>query len=125
MMKQYFADHPEIHHCIISDVWKGPSGRHWLGSQLFQFLSVLSPFTFILGISTQFATEDMKIFAPSIAVCEIHDRHTIENLGEILEQVCEKWGIVPSLSVTDSASNALGSSQKLVDSAEARFLRTR
>lgn len=109
-MKQYFYDNPEIHHAVISDVWKDRSGRHWLGLILMTFL-----FHLIVGISTQFATADLHIFAPSIAVREILDRHTAENVGTMLKEVCDEWGILPTLSVTDSASAALGSSEMLAD----------
>lgn len=122
-MKKYFSDNPEIHHCILSDVWKDRSGRHWLGSySLFDLLFVF--LQLMVGISTQFATEELQIFAPSIAIVELHERHTIENIGHILIEVCNQWGIVPTLSVTDSASNALGSSEMLVDAAEDRLTRT-
>lgn len=77
-----------------------------------------------VGISTQFATEDLRIFAPAIAVREILERHTIDNIYDILKNVCDEWAITPSLSVTDSASNALGSSEKLVDEAADRLTRT-
>lgn len=93
IMKQYFSDHPEIHHCILSDVWKDRSGRHWLGTLLIVSWIVISPImvaVLIVGISTQFATEDLQIFAPSLAVVELHERHTIQNWADPLGGL---WGV--------------------------------
>ena len=96
-MKDYFASHHRLHHCVMADAWKDDAGRHWL------------------GVSTQFGTEDMRIFSPSLGLRLIEERHTSDNIGEMLEEICEEWGILPSLVVSDNASNALGSSEQLAN----------
>ena len=83
-----------------------------IGSVLTHSLIVLP---LMIGVSTQFGTDDMKIFAPSLALREIEDRHTIENISDMLKEIVSSWGIVPSLVVSDNASNALGSSESLAN----------
>ena len=69
----------------------------------------------LTGVSTQFGTDDMRIFSPSLGLRIIEDRHTSEHIADMLKEICEEWGILPSLVVSDNASNALGSSLRLAD----------
>lgn len=114
MIKEYFESDPALHHCILADAWKDDAGRHWLGTPTFSFNTL--PLTYVLGVSTQFATDDLRIFAPSLGLRQILDRHTSENIAEMIKDiVIKEWEILPSLMVSDNASNALGSSERVVD----------
>ena len=115
MMKKFFNDNPNLHHCIIADAWKDSSGRHWLGTDCL-FHGFLLPHLDPVGVSTQFGTNDMRIFAPALGLRQIHERHTSANIADMIKQIItEEWEIIPSLVVSDNASNALGSSEQVID----------
>lgn len=81
MIHNFFSDHPDLHHCILADAWKDDAGRHWLGTYFLLAYAI----AYNAGVSTQFGTEDMRIFAPALGLRQIHERHTSANIADMIK----------------------------------------